>query len=108
VILYSTGNFVSGQTWYLGPEDARRRRAYTGDSAIYDVSLAPYGTRWTVSHVEAELISHYIDDERNVVVEYLRELAHLPAADPWRDFYRLRHAVMRRFADDPQLRLFDP
>lgn len=109
LIMYSTGNFVSGQTWRLGPEDYRRRRAYTGDSAVYSVSLAPFGGRSTVSHVDVRLISHYIDSNRQgVVVRYLDELADLPPTHPWAAYYRARYAFVRRFADDPQLRFFEP
>ena len=37
LILHSTGNFISGQTWRLGPEHAATARAHTGDSPLFRV-----------------------------------------------------------------------
>lgn len=101
-IIYSAGNFVSGQTWRLTPDDYGIRRAYTGDSALYQVELARIRGEYGVADVEATLISHYID-HGGVVVRYLEELATLPASHRWAQFYRKRLEAVRRFSEESWL-----
>ena len=38
--LYSAGNFISGMTWGIDPEAPEAERAWTGDSALWVVSVA--------------------------------------------------------------------
>jgi poly-gamma-glutamate synthesis protein (capsule biosynthesis protein) len=101
-IIYSAGNFVSGQTWRLTPSDYGIRRAYTGDSALYQVELARVRGEYGVANVEATLISHYID-HGGVVVRYLEELAMLPRNHRWAEFYRKRLDAVRRFSEESWL-----
>ncbi len=101
-IIYSSGNFVSGQTWRLTPDDHSIRRAYTGDSALYQVELARVRGHYSVAHVEATLISHVID-AGGVVVRYLEDLAKLPTTHRWAEFYRKRLEAVRRFSEESWL-----
>lgn len=39
LIMHSMGNFISSQPWYLSSDEWDRQRAYTGDSAIAQLSI---------------------------------------------------------------------
>lgn len=104
LILASCGNFISGQTWHLEPDDVAHPRALTGDSAVFRVQV-----RWveadtttadtpgreddgdaTVVAVEPFLITNYRHPEWGMVVVPFDELGLVPMSPEWRRYYRLR------------------
>ena len=87
LVLYSLGNFVSGQTWRLSPGDYARRRAFTGDTAVVQVALHADARRSTVVEVRPHLVSTVND---RVAGPMVRELPALVAEHPeesWRRFF---------------------
>ncbi len=91
VIMASMGNFVSGQTWRLGPEDSGRRRAATGDSAVFRVAVEFADTGVDLTDVDAVPVTHYQHPDGGVTVEELMPMRLREDVDPdWRTFYRIR------------------
>ena len=117
LIMYSTGNFVSGQTWLLGPQDAERPRADTGDSALFRVQIRRLASGADVVHARPLFISNLrvrpsdgVADGAadraglgGVVVRPLQALAGAEELTPeWRDYYRRRlQKMLFRFGDRP-------
>ncbi|MFW5786135.1 MAG: CapA family protein [bacterium] len=107
LVLYSTGNFISGQIHYLGADDARRRRAFTGDSAIFQVTIArdgearagarDGGATATVVRVEPRYIANVREPGGGFVVFPFDALP--PLEPEWRDYYAERRRLMVRELD---------
>jgi poly-gamma-glutamate synthesis protein (capsule biosynthesis protein) len=94
LIMYSLGNFVSGQTWYLTDKDWHKERAYTGDSALFQVTVGRKNGRATVLGVKPRLISTFIREDRGIVVRKLDNLIAAPLYGDWNRFYRERKKVL--------------
>ena len=58
LIMYSLGNFISSQPWYLTPADWQLPLAYTGDSAIIQLNIRMTTEGATVKYVELLPITH--------------------------------------------------
>ncbi len=95
LIIYSNGNFVSGQTSEIDPETPWVARCYTGDSAIFRVQVGRVDGRVTVVSVDPLLISNYKNREGEMVVRPLSQLAEEDLPRPWSAYYRYRYEVMR-------------
>jgi poly-gamma-glutamate synthesis protein (capsule biosynthesis protein) len=95
LVLNSTGNFISGQTWGLGPEAADLPRAYTGDSALFrlEVSFAGDGGP-RISH-EPVLIANYRDPEHGMVVRKMDQLVADDIGPQWKRYYVVRRNALR-------------
>mgnify|MGYP006266329895 CR=1 FL=1 len=95
LILHSTGNFISGQTWRLGPEHASMRRAHTGDTVLFRVTA-----RWdareriTLDH-DPLLAANYRDPVHGMVVRRLDGLITDDIDPAWKRYYVLRRNSMR-------------
>jgi poly-gamma-glutamate synthesis protein (capsule biosynthesis protein) len=99
--LYSTGNFISGQTWRLDPLDTGSLRLPTGESALFRVTVVSTGGKARISSVEPILIANYKHPEYGMVVRSLEGLAGDPALEPaWRNFYRNRLMETRIITGD--------
>ncbi len=98
VIMPSMGNFISGMTAYVGPEDTNSRWAPTGDSALVCLEVLKTGAGVTITDAKALPISNYFNERREMVVGRLEDLAAgtitLPQA--WLSYYRNRMAVMKK------------
>lgn len=116
VIMPSLGNFVSGQTWFLGPGDWAVNRAFTGDSVLLRVRVhrryrpGQYSPEITMDMPQAILISTKNvrtgpTAEQGTFVNLIRDLTQdINLREEWRTFYRnrleqvqslLRHALKR-------------
>ncbi len=90
LILYSAGNFISGMTWRLGPEEPDAERAWTGDSLLWVVSVTcPAGGR-SVERVWPVPITNVRDPRGFMVVSTFPGLALHGLSDSWASFYRER------------------
>lgn len=100
LILPSMGNFVSGQTWELGPEDHAKDRAWTGDSALVQVTvrIPAIGTDRTprIEKVAPLLIGHYKDPRGGVVVWPYSQLM-TEAKGSWKKFFTERFKKLTGF-----------
>ncbi len=99
LILPSCGNFISGQTWHLNPEDYDESRAFTGDSAIFQVQLIKNGDIAEVLNVVPLIISNYRDPKNGMGVHYLEDLAvSRSIPDKWRKYYNSRLPLIEELA----------
>lgn len=99
LILHSTGNFISGQTWRLGPEHAATARAHTGDTPLFRVRA-----RWEtgdgederlVLHHDPLLAANYRDPEHGMVVRRLDELIRSDIDPRWKRYYVVRRNALQ-------------
>jgi len=95
LIIYSNGNFISGQISGINPETPWVARCYTGDSAVFRVRVGRVDGRVTVVSVDPLLISNYKNREGEMVVRPLSQLAEDRLPGPWSAYYRYRYEVMR-------------
>lgn len=102
LILHSTGNFISGQTWRLGPEHAGTTRAHTGDTPLFRVRA-----RWEPGDDGHErlalrhdplLAANYRDPEHGMVVRRLDELIRSDINPRWKRYYVVRRNALQEVA----------
>jgi poly-gamma-glutamate synthesis protein (capsule biosynthesis protein) len=62
LILYSMGNFISGQRWSREPYDLEHYRSYTGDSIILRTGIVDTENGPSVQKIEPILITNHIND----------------------------------------------
>ncbi|MFW6234271.1 MAG: CapA family protein [Spirochaetota bacterium] len=98
LIMPSMGNFVSGQTWPLTPDQGDAAWAATGDSAVVRVMMQESDSGIVLDRVEADLVTHYLDPAGGVTVRPLHGLAEQETlADEWREFYEIRSEANQHF-----------
>ncbi len=99
VIMPSMGNFVSGQTWGIGPDDTDHWRANTGDSAIFRTTVDFDERGASIIDIDPLLITHYHHPAGGVSVEILMPMADRDdVGDGRRGFYEDRRRRSGRFA----------
>jgi poly-gamma-glutamate capsule biosynthesis protein CapA/YwtB (metallophosphatase superfamily) len=96
LILPSLGNYISGQVYFLGPDDGSTDRAYTGDSALYQVKLQ-FSTIGGMIFKEVTPIpfSVWKEEDKTHVIRTFDDLLSMKADDPWRSFYQLRWEAVK-------------
>jgi len=99
LIMHSLGNFISGQTAFLRPQDYNLQQAYTGDSAIMQVTIKRNALgKAVVAGVRPVLISTYKRPPHNYYIVNLTEsLASQDLPDGWQKFYQARYQALRDF-----------
>jgi poly-gamma-glutamate synthesis protein (capsule biosynthesis protein) len=90
LILYSAGNFISGMTWGLDPDEPEAERAWTGDSLLWVVSVSCPDGSCSVERVWPVPITNVRDPEGVMVVSTFPGLALQGLSEPWAGFYRER------------------
>jgi hypothetical protein len=95
LILYSTGNLVSGMTAHLNPEAPADPLAWTGDSALWLVVVEAGACGVEVRGVTPLPISNYRDVDRGVAVHTFADLAGEGLPECWLRYYRQRHSDLR-------------
>ena len=98
LILNSTGNFISGQIWFMNPVKPDKRRTYTGDSAIFRISLKATERGLDIVHVHPILISNYKHKEQGMVVRRFPGLTDGSLSKEWTTYYRDRFEAISRLA----------
>lgn len=86
LIIYSAGNFVSGQTWNLEPVKSSVERGHTGVSAINRVVIDKIGGVTSIRSVNTFLIANYQTPEGMVVMP-LETLLKMDLPDVWKNHY---------------------
>ena len=95
MVVYSLGNFVSGQTWFVGAEDAALPRAFTGDSLVLQVEYGVQNGAPYLQKIEAIPISHWKDPDGGVEVRRLHALRSAEdVGGRWRAYYHSRHEIL--------------
>jgi Bacterial capsule synthesis protein PGA_cap len=104
VIINSAGNFISGQTWHMQPDDPLGEESPRGESALYRVHLVhtPEGGI-LICGVEAVPIVNYRDRGHGMIVRLHTGLASDGLIEgKWREFYNHRTGALAE-----RLRPFD-
>lgn len=103
LILYSMGNFISGQSWNTDPEDSENARNATGDSGIVQSRFIKRGDEIQLDEVQAILAFQYRDPKKGVIVRSGDSLERDPnLSESWRSFYKDRIKRLAWFRDGDQ------
>lgn len=90
LVMPSCGNFISGQTWHLGPGDSMKTDAPKGDSMLMGVTISVTGSgKISFDEIDPILIAAWKNANGQMVVRTLAELVR-NSNDPWRQFFRKR------------------
>jgi poly-gamma-glutamate capsule biosynthesis protein CapA/YwtB (metallophosphatase superfamily) len=96
LIMYSAGNFLTGQSVRAQTADPDGMWARTGDSIVYQVTLRPGNPGPSVGQVEIVPVYHHRSQATGeIVINALETLAHRQGE--WGDFYRRRLEIMREY-----------
>jgi hypothetical protein len=95
LVMYSMGNFISGQRWCREPFDVGHYRSYTGDSLILTVELKFHSFGPTVENIEPVLITNHINEKREVVVETYDKIVRKKLIPKWAAYYKERYEIMK-------------
>jgi hypothetical protein len=90
LILYSTGNFISGMTWRIDPLAPQDERAWTGDSALWSVWVQCAGGRCEVTAVRPIPVTNVRDPRGTMVVSTFPGLSAQGLSEPWTGYFRER------------------
>lgn len=98
LILYSMGNFISGQRHMLRPNDFNEYRAERGDGALVRVQFVRHDDGlWRMLEPRVQFITHYNEEGRGWGVRRLPQLlTELAPDNPWLAYYRHRYQEMQR------------
>jgi poly-gamma-glutamate capsule biosynthesis protein CapA/YwtB (metallophosphatase superfamily) len=97
LIIYSMGNFISGQTWHVNPQKPHNMWANTGDSMLLRVLIEIINGKAHIYRVNPIPISNYIKPNKDIVVKKLEPLAQQTLYGSWSRYYRVRLEVMKEF-----------
>lgn len=97
LILYSLGNFISGQGRISDPAVPEEEWSSTGDSILLQ-------TRWRLGEEgpvleegQAVAIAQYLDHANNIVLMDYRDLRRYPVPPRWRRFYQERALILQNW-----------
>lgn len=95
LIIYSAGNFISGQAWYMQAGKPDHPRTYTGDGAVFQVRIHDNNGTYRIHSVIPVALTNYKDPKHGMIS---RKLAEMPV-DPdipesWQKFYSRRKQVI--------------
>ncbi len=98
-VIYSAGNFVSGQTYGMPARvNHRDSRTYKGDSALFCLELRRNELKergWRVVTASAVPIAHYSIPGLGMVVGRIGDLVRESPGD-WPEYYKKRGEIIRR------------
>ncbi len=98
VILYSLGNFLSGQGRIIDEVLPEEEWSYTGDSAIIQLGYSPDDSGgFNLTNINPIPTANYITPDRAVIIYPLDDLVLQPLPYPWDEFYRERRRIMKGF-----------
>jgi len=95
LILYSTGNLISGQTWTSGPDNENSDRNGTGESALFTVQVGIEDTTAAVKRVTAIPVFNHRDAESGMVVKRFDNIAAVELTEDWALYYNNRLSDLR-------------
>ncbi|ORC36908.1 hypothetical protein B4O97_04595 [Marispirochaeta aestuarii] len=97
LIINSAGNFISGQTWHMTPDEVHTEIPSRGEGAIYRVNLVHSPERGaSIRGVSAVPVISYRDPGRGMVLASYTELITDEKMDPlWKQFYSLREEPLQ-------------
>jgi hypothetical protein len=103
VILFSTGNFISGQGTRIDPLRPEDDWCYTGDSAIFTLKVVKTERGPTVVGVNSLLTTNLRTPAGHFIIEPLERLADTLLNEPWAAYFKRRRDIMRAFLEENSL-----
>jgi hypothetical protein len=100
LIMYSMGNFISGQRWYYAPIDVQDKFSYTGDSVMLKVKAEYKNNSPSISIEKSILITNHINEKREVVIKLLENIANEISDPGWIAYYKERLKIMTSFLSE--------
>ncbi len=97
VLMYSLGNFISGQGRIADPALPEEEWSYTGDSAIIQVTFDFSEGAPVLKDVEAVPIANIMTTDRDVVITPLQQLTHDAVPEPWMSYFLERYVLMHDY-----------
>jgi len=95
LLLYSAGNFISGQAWYLEAGKPNAERAYTGDGAVFQVRIQDNNGSYKIHSVTPVLLTNYKHPEKGMISRKLAEMqTDTTIPEGWRNFYKRRYTII--------------
>ncbi|MEM5947262.1 CapA family protein [Spirochaetia bacterium 38H-sp] len=98
IVMYSMGNLISGQTWFITPGDYKADRAPTGDSLLLGIKVRKNLQEVEILPARIYPISHYIKG-RGVYIKTYRTLLddNFKQDTKWKEYYKERYNVLLDF-----------
>lgn len=95
--MYSLGNFISGMTWRLGPDEMQGMIAATGESYMLSVDVRCDAGGCSVMQPEPIPIANYMNERSQMVVARMSDLTDgsVKLSAAWRAYYAQRLELMR-------------
>ena len=97
VVMYSLGNFISGQGRIVDPDLPEEEWSYTGDSAIIQTAFSFKDGVPVLLDIEAIPTANIMTTNREVVITPLEELTHQAVPEPWMSFFLERFILMHDY-----------
>ena len=97
LIMYSTGNLISGQTWYLDPEKADYSISPRGETALFEVKVSREKGAAGVIDVKPRFLFNH--RQKTMVIRRADALLSDPGLSPeWKKYYESRLEHLSVFA----------
>ncbi|HAK44968.1 MAG TPA: hypothetical protein DCO79_03475 [Spirochaeta sp.] len=97
LIMYSLGNFISGQGRIADPVLPEEEWSYTGDSAIIQAVISHDGDKPVFDNIKAIPIANIMTTNRDVVITPLKDLTHQAVPEPWMSYFLERYILMHDY-----------
>ncbi|HKL85053.1 MAG TPA: CapA family protein [Treponemataceae bacterium] len=98
LIMYSMGNFISGQRYTPNTENPAAIREYTGDSVLLQVTLNKKKPELSATmNLEPFLITNYSERGLGVTVHHLNESYISSQKGIWKEYYQSRFNLMHEY-----------
>lgn len=107
LIIPSSGNFISGQTWRIDPVNPNPRRVFTGDSAIFSVVVGMLDDEAWILKVKPILISNYKDPDYGMLVMPFEKIFKLEnLSEEWENYYHNRLKEIEKITADRKTKYY--
>ena len=97
LVMYSLGNFISGQGRIADPVLPEEEWSYTGDSAIIQAVISFDGEKPLFRDIEAIPIANIMTTNRDIVITPLKDLTHQAVPEPWMTYFLERYVLMHDY-----------
>ena len=102
LILYSTGNLISGMSTKVNPTVYDDTWAPVRDSALFCIRLAKRPAGIDISDVIPILISNYKNGNGDIIIGEMGDLAEKAVSSVWREYYHKRMEIMGSMSSEKE------